>query len=885
MKFLYFGDRHATYKNPSNRLDDFQLTCENKDKEIMEIARREKVSAILQPGDFFEEKDIKGDNKFIGEIIERYGLFNLKKLLEEYQKTGKIDLALLENYIPMVCVAGNHDLIGESEETLPNTTLGLLSSLGQLNLVTKDNPMYFYTEDGLKVAITGTNYHIGMDEPFYRDDYIVEDKLGDIHIHIVHGMLSDKDMGKLIKHTLIDNIKETKADITLCGHNHIGFGILKVDEKYFVNIGSITRYTGDIKEIKRIPSVALIDISKDGIKIDNIPLKSAPDGASVIDRSEIEALAKKKAAIKSFKDDLKTMKSSGKKLELSDFVDAVVKHKAIDDETRDDIIKRINDAEDIKAKVKSSLSGGYVSKIILENFQSHEYTEIDLSKGFNVFVGESRQGKSAIERAFYWVYENEPKGNGFIKRGADFARVTIELSTGLIVSRMVEAKKNGKNIYEIITPEGEIQSGNTKLLPEVQRLLGFNNFYIDSKLSFPINFYKQGSSWYLIGDKLTRTDKARVIGALVGTNTADAIIRTLDSENNKVLNTNKYALDSISNIEKELDSLKDLEDLKKIVENNETLIKKYNELKAKKEKIEKVLNNLKDYNEKLLMTQEILKNLENIPNISLNIEKYKNIYKDYDSLIKIFDNYNISSKNLEETKNILKNLENVSNDLNRIDSLKKSANNHHLLNKYLTNYKAYIHNSKINKNILLSLKDIELLGIKLSKLNRLNEKLLNISKEYEKYLKLVSNNDKNKSILEDLKDLDTISINLNKILELNSLLENITKLKNNLDLSLKEQKEVTEVLNKLVDTFKVKNLLENFNELNVVNDKLTTSYITYIETFNKLEKAKEDKKKAEEIESKERENYANLLKEMQICPLCKTPLEDEQINHIIEKEN
>ena len=53
-------------------------------------------------------------------------------------------------------------------------------------------------------------------------------------------------------------------------------------------------------------------------------------------------------------------------------------------------------------------------KICYEHWQSCLYsfdsgprprvTGVSLKVWFNVFVGESRQGKSAIERSFYWVY-------------------------------------------------------------------------------------------------------------------------------------------------------------------------------------------------------------------------------------------------------------------------------------------------------------------------------------------------------------------------------------------------------------------------------------------------------------------------------------------------
>lgn len=837
MKFLYFGDRHATFKQPGNRLDNFFETCKNKDLEIMEIARREKVSALLQPGDFFEEKDIKGENKFIQEMIERYSMFNPKTFIEEYISTGKADISALQNFIPMVCIAGNHDLIGENIDSLSSTTLGLLASMGQLNLVSKDKPMFFVTEDGLKVAITGTNYHINMDEPEYIDDYIVTEKLGDVHIHIVHGMLSDKDMGKLIKHTLIDNIKNTKADITLCGHNHIGFGILNIDDKYFVNIGSLTRYTGDIKEIKRTPSVALIDISKKGINIEEIPLKSAENGASVIDRSAIEANKKRKKVINDFKSEITSLKSSSKKLTITDFVEDVAKAKSISDDIKKDILDRITDKENENAKIKAVTSGAFIEQIILENFQSHEYTELNLSKGFNVLVGESRQGKSAIERSLYWVYENKPNGKNFIKRGADYAKVTIILSNGAIVSRMVEAKKTGKNIYEIIYPDGTCETGNTKILPTVQKLLGFSYFNIDKKLSLPINFYKQGDSWYLIGNSLSSTDKARVIGALNGTNVADAIIRDLDTENNRIENLNKYALDKISNIDKELDDLNYLDNLNQTIEQNEKLLKKYQELLERKEKITKLLMTYKESKEGLENIQKIILQLNNLDKIRLNIEQFKVNEKNYELVDKFYKERLESLNLLEQNKVISSKLKTVPEYLELLPRLKNKCNEHHILIEQSKRFKAFKNNDEYNKKIL-----------------------------------------------RNLQDLETINTNLSKAKALISLQEDI-------DNYFKNYQQINDKLKEITKT------ISSLNDLNIVTDKIEEFYLLNvqlektIETNTSLQKLKSEKdilaKKITEYEKDiklKQTNFAQLLKDMQICPVCKTPLEDEQINHMVESE-
>ena len=57
----------------------------------------------------------------------------------------------------------------------------------------------------------------------------------------------------------------------------------------------------------------------------------------------------------------------------------------------------------------------YIKKIILENFQSHKYSVIELNEELNVIVGPSDSGKSAIIRGLKWALYNEPSGDYFIR--------------------------------------------------------------------------------------------------------------------------------------------------------------------------------------------------------------------------------------------------------------------------------------------------------------------------------------------------------------------------------------------------------------------------------------------------------------------------------------
>ena len=113
MKFLYFGDRHySASKLPPNRVDDFLETTKNKDLEIIELAKKENVAAYLQPGDFFNEKDVNGENDFLAEIIDRWNMPSASSLLSKYfsSKNKEDIIDNVTSNIPMIGIAGNHDL-------------------------------------------------------------------------------------------------------------------------------------------------------------------------------------------------------------------------------------------------------------------------------------------------------------------------------------------------------------------------------------------------------------------------------------------------------------------------------------------------------------------------------------------------------------------------------------------------------------------------------------------------------------------------------------------------------------------------------------------------------------------------------------------------------
>ena len=181
MKFLYMGDAHEHTDAPRCRLDNWNETRVDKINEIRELAKKHNVKALLQGGDFLSSP--KYGIQFLIEILNRWGYkVHNEVLLNE----GAIQAT--SNEAPLVGPIGNHELFGMSHKSYEKTSLSFLERNGFITMPTKDNPLIFKSDEGFTVAVTCGHYEESMDRT--KEPYIVEEKKGDFHIHIVHGMLT-----------------------------------------------------------------------------------------------------------------------------------------------------------------------------------------------------------------------------------------------------------------------------------------------------------------------------------------------------------------------------------------------------------------------------------------------------------------------------------------------------------------------------------------------------------------------------------------------------------------------------------------------------------------------------------------------------------------------
>ncbi len=299
---------------PENRLDNLSETLKNKLNEVVDIAEKHDVDYILHGGDFF---DVASPSLAVtGEFLDIFKKFK----------------------VPIYAISGNHDLFGANLQTLPRTLLGFIARLGFIKLLMPGDKVYL-EKNNVTLQLTGQPYHYDIDIRPRELDYHISKENADVAIHMVHGMLANQKEFPG-HHTLVADILATEADITLSGHNHLGFGHLELDGKHFINPGALVRLTNHKREIERKVGITLINLDSNDIECEIIELNSAPIGDEVLDRSKIEAKASLDLKLERFTQEIKQA-SDMEKMNVKAIINEVINKLEGSQELRIEALKRI----------------------------------------------------------------------------------------------------------------------------------------------------------------------------------------------------------------------------------------------------------------------------------------------------------------------------------------------------------------------------------------------------------------------------------------------------------------------------------------------------------------------------------------------------------------
>lgn len=833
VNLLYFGDKHYQYKKPANRIDDFSETEKKKVREIRRLAKEHNVRVIIQPGDFLDKPRLPDD--FVQAILEEWGFSSFKKAREDYEagKLTKDEFAdAVLDYIPLVGTVGNHELFGGSLKTLPRTTLGFMSSIGFMNLVDKENSFTVKTKGGRSVVISGLPYDLHLLKDV--NNFVLKEKKGDTDLFLIHEALYNTTLGPEVNWLPIDKVyKKTKADLTIAGHIHHGFGWIEKDGKIFGNPGALAQQSAAVTELDRDLYGSLIHIAEDGsIYVKDLKL-DCPRSRDLFDLSVKESKTSAENqinAVKKVVEKIDPIKGS----EVSGLIELIGKNDEVPKEVVELALK-VTEGVESKLRVVQPIDENQdyrIKQIRLKNFEAHLDTIINITKDGvpYVFIGESSNGKSSIARALYFALENEGNAVGFIRRAKDVKRceVTLVRVDDLSVTRVVEVKKNKvgtrkteKNGWIIRYPDGTETETNTSALEEIQRLFGFNYLYLDEGDKVSLNFRKQKEPDFFLGFK--EKQRAKLVGSLYGAQYLLGAIKELEGKRRSLNTSISHFQTEVKDLEKQVESLSSVDEARSLLKEIKTDQEKLLLLEGKLEKGESLkesFNNAKKTN--LILTRflsgaspvitetsDLITQLVEQGSLLERLTSVNSRVKDDKSKLNKINHFLKSKPFVDDSQELIGDLDKKSTILENGIRLKNKVEK---IRSGIQKDDMVISNSETVKEVGI---DLKLLEEKISILEKMEDKSDNYKKD--------------RLLLDLLKKIDYLaaplltqtSVDLIEFEKLSERFVKLLDLKNNLDklnLDLSNQNKELKNLNKSLELIKDELVLEEEKQFVQIGD-------------------------------------------------------------------
>lgn len=536
MKILHITDSHGTVKGPESRTDIYYITFLKKLYELGYIIKHQGIDMVVHTGDLFHTARVS--DKFAGQVSEQMKAWG----------------------VPIYVVPGNHDIEGYTTDTIDQTKLGLLAKTGVIHLLDRDHPVTVNTGQ-YTVAISGQEYYAHIDEG-NAADFEMQQDYADLNILAIHGYLTNVPQHPDIKCTMCNNVI-TDADIILTGHYHRQFEFNGADVDIY-NPGSMMRVEQTDYNRTHTPKYGILEIglnSTGGIEYDYQfhNFRIAQPSTTVFDYNAKYKAKAVSITLDGFKNSLaNTMSQIQPSASIQGIIDGICLDPNSGIETSlhqmvtkvyQDTLQTIPDDFEVQPGFIEAQHTKKISKVILENFQSHEHTEVKFDDGLNIIVGESNNGKTSIMRGIMWVIDNQPLGTDFIMAGKDDCYVRVEYSDGTFIERGRTLKDTGYYKVGMFDENGNLvhqtYRGFTNAVPvEVANVHQMPKVNITKDIETHLNVLSQLDGPFLLTE--SPLVKASAIGRITGTHVIDAAVK----DSNKTIQGNRKL---VKNYEKDLE--------------------------------------------------------------------------------------------------------------------------------------------------------------------------------------------------------------------------------------------------------------------------------------------------------------------------------------------
>lgn len=274
--FVTVLDPHFSPVTPSSRSDDFLAATLDAFDQAVRLAVRVKADGIIIAGDIFHLKTgSRNTHAFMKVVIDTF-------------------LNVWKQGIPILVVAGNHDLTFGSLVSLESQPIGVLVAAGAVHLL--DHNSVLFESPKFTVRVAGASYDHAKAEGVR--DLKAE---GATHLVSVGHFWFGPETGEFFGEPVYGPayFKDSEASAFVIGHHHADQGIPEVGGKLFFSHGSMNRVGSHRGDMERKPSVGLLTVTEEGVTGRIARLKVA-DADTIFIKAQVKVLQEEKEELDQF---------------------------------------------------------------------------------------------------------------------------------------------------------------------------------------------------------------------------------------------------------------------------------------------------------------------------------------------------------------------------------------------------------------------------------------------------------------------------------------------------------------------------------------------------------------------------------------------------------
>lgn len=227
-----------------------------------------------------------------------------------------------------------------------------------------------------------------------------------------------------------------------------------------------------------------------------------------------------------------------------------------------------------------------IDSLVIENFQSHKFTQLNFDPGVNVILGATDAGKSAIFRALVWVLFNRPLGNDFRSYWGGTTSVQVDFNDENDSSILQRVKSNKENYYDLNGDEFKAFGQE----PPDEVLQAHN---IDRTL----NVQSQIDPFFLL--QSSPGEVAQHFNRIARLDDIDRVSKNIDSHARKLQKDLAQGKNYLAEMESELEEYSHLGKVKKELDRAEQIEKKIDKAKRQKRTVIRLCEDIEKTKKKI----------------------------------------------------------------------------------------------------------------------------------------------------------------------------------------------------------------------------------------------------------------------------------------------